>query len=403
MVRRLRHEAWFEPARVGGPRIATLAMALAIGLSLTLTACRRHSPQIMVQSSPVPRQVGRATSYADAITNVAPSVVSVYTRTELHGKSAAALAENPALRRLFADKGKPTTPGDAKEVDSLGSGVLVSQDGYILTDNHVVQGADSIIVATASGDQYKAQVVGTDPATDIAVLKIDAKNLPAAVLADSSQLRVGDIVLAIGNPFGVGQTVTSGIVSATERSNLGIAEYEDFIQTDAAINPGNSGGALVDAQGRVIGINTVILSSGGGFEGIGLAIPINLAREVMSQLITTGKVVRGYLGVSLHPLTAELGKMFEVSPNQGALVVDVQPESPASRAGLRAGDIIIELNGKPSGSSRRLRVLIAGTAPGTQARLKVRRLGGHDKTLTATVAESPPTTPKVQRRAEATP
>jgi Do/DeqQ family serine protease len=344
----------------------------------------------------MPPQITERTSYADAISNVAPCVVSIYTRTELRGKSPAALKENPTLRRLLAEKGQDGLSPDAQEVDSLGSGVVVSSNGYILTDNHVVQGADKITVATASGDEFSAAIVGTDPATDLAVLKIQAQNLSTAILADSSHVRVGDVVLAIGNPFGVGQTVTSGIISATQRSNLGITEYEDFIQTDAAINPGNSGGALVDAHGRLIGINTVILSSGGGFEGIGLAIPVNLAREVMRQLITQGKVVRGYLGVSLHPLTTDLAKAFNVSRDKGALVITVQPQSPAARAGLRPGDIILELNGKASGSSRELRLQIAQTPPHSQAKLKVRRIGGEEKTLVATLEESPQHNPNLK-------
>ena len=369
----------------GGP--ATIALVLALGLSLTLSACRRQAAQIVVQTSPLPRQNGAVTSYADSVGRIAPSVVSIYTHTDLRGKAPSALAQNPALRHLLKDK----HPGASKpkELDSLGSGVLVSRDGYILTDNHVIQGADSVVVATTTGERYQARVVGNDPATDIAVLKIPVKNLPTAILGDSSQVRVGDVVLAVGNPFGVGQTVTSGIVSATDRADLGIADYEDFIQTDAAINPGNSGGALVDAQGRVVGINTVILSSGGGFEGIGLAIPINLAREVMRQLIATGRVARGYLGVSLEPVTPDLAKLLGVSPNQGALVIGVQPKSPAAQAGFRPGDIITEINGQQAGSSRRLRVLLAENTPGTQARLKVRRLGGQDKTLTATLGERP--------------
>ncbi len=364
-------------------------LVLAMAVSLCLTGCPRKAPQVVVQISALPRRTTERTTYADALSNITASVVSVYSRIDLRGKSPAALSENPALRRLLADKSKEAAPGNPQELDSLGSGVVISPDGYILTDNHVVQGADRIVVATASGDEFKAKVVGTDPATDLAVLKIEAKNLTTAVLADSTQIRVGDVVLAIGNPFGVGQTVTSGIISAIARSNLGIAEYEDFIQTDAAINPGNSGGALVDAQGRLIGINTVILSRGGGFEGIGLAIPINLAREVMRQLISNGKVVRGYLGVSLHPLTAELAKIFNVSRDKGALVVGVEPQSPAARAGLREGDLILELNGKMTGSSRELRLLIAQTPPRSQAKLKVRRLGGEEKILTTTLSETP--------------
>lgn len=373
-----------------GHSLPTLALLTVILLGISLTACRRQTTRITVQTAPMPPQITERTSYADAITNVTPCVVSIYTRTELRGKSPAALKQNPHVRRLLGEKGAETLSVEAQELDSLGSGVVVSPDGYILTDNHVVAGADKITVSTSAGDEYKATVVGSDPGTDLAVLKIDARHLCPAILADSNKARVGDVVLAIGNPFGVGQTVTSGIISATQRANLGIADYEDFIQTDAAINPGNSGGALVDARGRLIGINTVILSSGGGFEGIGLAIPINLAQDVMRQLITQGRVVRGYLGVSLHPLTTELAKAFNVSREKGALVVTVQPRSPAERAGLRPGDIITELNGQFNGSSRELRLRIAQTPPHTRARVKVRRIGGEERTLMATLEEVPP-------------
>jgi serine protease Do len=253
--------------------------------------------------------------------------------------------------------------------------VVISHTGFILTSGHVVAGADKIIVTTSTGEEFKARVVGNDEPTDIAVLKVDATNLPSASLADSSHLRVGDIVLAIGNPFGVGETVTSGIVSGTDRDGFGISDFEDFIQTDASINPGNSGGALVDAQGHVVGISIAILSSGGGFEGIGLAVPINLARNVMSQLIARGRVVRGYLGATLHPVTPRMGQNSHVSLGKGALVTELAPDSPAAQAGMKAQDVIVEYNGRPVTNDHELRMRLAQATPGTRVHIRVRRQG----------------------------
>jgi serine protease Do len=271
----------------------------------------------------------------------------------------------------------------------LGSGVIVTKDGYLLTNNHVVENADEVKVALGDGREFTAKVVGKDPKSDIAVLKIDAKDLPAIDLADSDKLEVGDVVLAIGNPFGVGQTVTSGIISATGRGSLGL-DYEDMIQTDAAINPGNSGGALVDAEGRLIGINTAIISRSGGNQGIGFAVPVNLARSVMEGLVKDGRVVRGFLGVNIQDLTPALAEEFDVKESSGVLVAGVTPKSPAEKAGLRDGDIITEFNGKAVKDSRHLKLQVAQTAPGTSVPVKILR-DGKTKSLDVTVKELPGT------------
>ena len=359
--------------------LAVVLIALAMGLS----ACR----ETIVEYQALPGATGAKTGYADAISNIAPAVVCVHTRTELNSNSAAALTNDPALRQLLEQK-EGATRHLPRALVGLGSGVVISKDGYVLTSGHVIETADQIVVTTPEGDEFKARVVGIDPPTDIAVLKVQSADLPAARLADSSRVRVGDVVLAIGNPFGVGQTVTSGIVSGTERDGFGIADYEDFIQTDASINPGNSGGALVDAEGRVIGISIAIVSSGGGFEGIGLAVPINLARGVMEQLITDGKVTRGYLGASLHPLTPGMGKSVRMPFRKGAVVMDLAENSPAARAGIEEGDVIVEYNGKPVENNRELRLRIAQTAPGTKVNLKIQR-NNRLKVLRATLGEMP--------------
>jgi Do/DeqQ family serine protease len=251
----------------------------------------------------------------------------------------------------------------------------VDEKGYILTNNHVIKGADEIKVTLSDKREFKGKVIGTDQKTDLAVIKIDSDNLPVLRLGDSDNLKIGETVLAIGNPFGLTQTVTSGIVSATGRANVGIADYEDFIQTDAAINPGNSGGALVNIRGELIGINTAIFSTSGGYQGIGFAIPSNMAKVVMESLIKNGKVVRGWLGVSIQPLTSDLVKQFNLSDDNGVLVGDVVEDSPAEKAGIQRGDVIVEFNGVAVKDVRQLRNMVADSAPGKEIPVKLIREG----------------------------
>jgi len=266
-------------------------------------------------------------------------------------------------------------PRDQRE-DSLGSGVIISPEGYILTNNHVVEGATDVRVTLSDKRQLKAKVIGTDPKTDIAVLKVDGSGFPAITIGDSSKVQVGDYALAVGDPFGVGQTVTMGIISALNRGNLGIEDYEDFIQTDAPINPGNSGGALVNDRGELVGINTAILSHGsGGNEGIGFAIPINMARKVMSQILDHGKVNRAYLGIMVQDITPGISKAMNLKDMKGVLVGDVTPSGPASRSGVQRGDVILEVNGKPMEDSRELRNTISMMNPDSTVKLKLLRNG----------------------------
>ena len=277
---------------------------------------------------------------------------------------------SPFFRQFFGDEDR-----ESRE-EGLGSGVIVSPNGYILTNNHVVEGADELRVALADEREFKGKIIGTDPKTDVAVVKIDADNLPAITLADSDRIRVGDVVFAVGNPLDIGQTVTTGIVSAKgRRVHLldDINGYEDFIQTDAAINLGNSGGALVDAKGRLVGINSAMMSTTNGSMGIGFAVPINLASSVMQSLIATGTVARGYLGVGVDVLTPELAEAMNVDA-KGMIISTVTPDSPAARAGLKKEDVIVAINGKPVGSFDELRLIVAQNPPGTK--VKVRYLRG---------------------------
>jgi Do/DeqQ family serine protease len=272
----------------------------------------------------------------------------------------------------------------------LGSGVIVNSDGYVITNTHVVQGADEIQVLLAGGRELGAKIVGTDPKTDIAVIRVRESGLPSLRFGDSTNVEVGDLAFAFGNPFGIGQTMTMGIISATERGGLGIVEgYEDFIQTDAAINPGNSGGALTNSRGELIGINTAILSRTGGNVGIGFAVPSNLAQFVMEQLVERGKVVRGWLGVVAQPITAVLREALDIPENQqGALISGIAPNSPAVRAGLRDGDIIVEIEGKAITSARELSLEVARRGPGTRVRIDILR-NGRRQEVNATLAELP--------------
>lgn len=276
---------------------------------------------------------------------------------------------DPLFRRFFGDQ----LGGESRRSASLGSGVIVAAEGYILTNHHVIESADEIEVALADGRKASAHIVGTDPETDLAVLKVGLTDLPAIAFGSPKQLGVGDIVLAIGNPFGVGQTVTMGIVSAKGRSHLGISTFENFIQTDAAINPGNSGGALVDANGDLVGINSAIYSRTGGSLGIGFAIPSDLARQVMEQIVQTGSVTRGWIGVEVQDISPELAESFNLPTTNGTLIAGVQPGGPAERAGIRRGDILMAVESRVVTDSTRMLNLIAALKPGEQATLKILR------------------------------
>jgi Do/DeqQ family serine protease len=310
-------------------------------------------------------------SYADIVEPVQRAVVSVYSKKTVRERVSA----NPLMRQFFGDV--PDQEREHKE-EGLGSGVIISPDGYILTNNHVVEGADELKVGLTDDREFIAKVIGTDPKTDVAVIKIEAENLPTITIADSDKLRVGDVVFAVGNPLGVGQTVTSGIVSAKGRNQLGLLDggYESFIQTDAAINMGNSGGALVDAKGRLVGINSAIISTSRGSIGLGFAIPINLASSVLQSLIATGTVTRGFLGVTAQAVPAEDTEALGLPKGtHGAMITDVTPDSPADKAGLKRGDVVLAFNGRTVASWEELRLIIAETMPGTKVKLSVSRNG----------------------------
>ncbi|HSH06566.1 MAG TPA: Do family serine endopeptidase [Burkholderiales bacterium] len=330
-------------------------------------------PQVAVVTQAAPSAAGtldeRGSLHA-AVERATPSVVNIFTSKEIRAPRNP-FFDDPLFRRFFGD------PGDAgtERANSLGSGVIVSPNGYLLTNNHVVAAADEIEVALPNGRKLLARVVGSDPDTDLAVLQVEANELPAITFGSSEALRVGDVVLAIGNPLGVGQTVTSGIVSALGRAGLGINTFENFIQTDAAINPGNSGGALVDAQGNLVGINTAILSQSGGSMGIGFAIPVSIARVVLEQIVKTGIVTRGWIGVEIREITPELVEAAGLGTAQGAFVHGVLRGGPADQAGVKPGDVLVAVEGKPITTPNELLNQIAALAPGTQARLTLRRKG----------------------------
>ncbi|MES2935315.1 MAG: Do family serine endopeptidase [Pseudomonadota bacterium] len=308
-------------------------------------------------------------SYREAAKRAMPSVVNIFTTKESK-QARNPLFDDPLFRKFFGDQ-----LGEEEKQASLGSGVVVSTEGFILTNNHVVEAADEIEVALADGRKAAAKVVGTDPETDLAVIKIDLKNLPAIILGHPDQAQVGDVVLAIGNPFGVGQTVTMGIVSALGRNHLGINTFENFIQTDAAINPGNSGGALIDTNGNLLGINSAIYSRSGGSLGIGFAIPVSTAKMVMDSIIGNGHVVRGWIGVEPQDITPELAESFGLSKKTGAIIAGVLKNGPADKAGIKPGDILIAIEGKPVSDTTEMLNLIAQLVPGNKAKMTVMRKG----------------------------
>ncbi len=326
---------------------------------------------------------------AEVISAVRPAVVNISSThtVKMQGVHQPFL-NDPMLRRFFGEEfGTPEHPKEFKQA-SLGSGVIVNENGYILTNYHVIKDADEIKIRLSDQREFKGKVIGSDPKTDLAVVRIEAHDLPVLKMGDSGSMKVGETVIAIGNPFGLNQTVTSGIVSAVGRANVGIADYEDFIQTDAAINPGNSGGALVNVRGELIGINTAIFSTSGGYQGIGFAIPSNMAKVVMEALIKNGKVIRGWLGVAIQAFTPELAKQFGLKEEMGVLVGDVTEGSPAEKAGIHRGDVITKYNGRNVKDPGELRNMVAGTPPQKEVSIELLR-EGKSKTVTVTIAEFP--------------
>jgi len=351
---------------------------------------------VVVQQAPIAETTGplpsavRAGSFHEAVQRAAPSVVNISTSKEIRSPRHP-LLNDPLFRRFFGSQ----LPDDAtaQRASNLGSGVVGNAGGYVLTNHHVVEGADEIEVALHDGKKLLARVVGSDPETDLAVLRVSADNLPAISFGSSDALRVGDVVLAIGNPFTLGHTVTGGIVSALGRSGLGMTTFENFIQTDAAINPGNSGGALIDAGGNLVGINTLIISQTGASGGIGFAIPVSTAKMVLEQIIRTGAVTRGWIGVELRDVTPLDAASLQLGAQRGALIAVVQRGGPADKAGVRPGDVAVEVQGKPVADATAVLNAIAALAPGEQAKMKLKRQG-QDVEATLNVGRRPRPQPR---------
>jgi len=353
--------------------------------------------EIHQAAAPVSRGSGSGpVSYAQAVNQAAPAVVRISTAKVVTVKPHP-FFDDPTFRQFFGGGDDLIRP--RKRVQTgLGSGVIVSDKGYLLTNHHVIKGADKIQVTLRDGRTAEAEIIGTDSDTDLAVLKIKLEQLPVITLTDSNALLVGDVTLAIGNPYGVGQTVTMGIISATGRTKLGINTFENFIQTDAAINPGNSGGALVDANGNLIGINTAIFSRSGGSQGIGFAIPSNLARGVLEEILEFGRPRRGWLGVEAHAVTPSIAKAIGMEKPAGVIIAGVMRDGPAHKAGVEPGDVVIAINGKEITDARDALTAISGHKPGSQLNLKVFRKG-KTESVNVTVIERPQRAPKLDNRA----
>ncbi|HEU0006056.1 MAG TPA: DegQ family serine endoprotease [Terriglobia bacterium] len=402
MTRQLiRGERW---EAIWAPLLA-LIMGGFIGSFLTFQIVRISSEGtvplfIASENNRMMNQVSFAGGFAPVVKSAVPAVVNISSsridRSPDRGSSSPFFSD-PFFRDFFGDQfGHFFDIPRERRAQSLGSGVIISPEGYVLTNDHVVNGATDIKIYLSDKREFKARIVGRDPKTDLAVLKLEQKNLPVLTFGDSSKVEVGDFALAIGNPFGIGQTVTMGIVGATGRGGFGIEDYEDFIQTDAAINPGNSGGALINVRGELIGINTAIITRSGGNQGIGFAVPINMARSVMEQILKKGKVIRGWLGITIQDVTPTLAKSFGLGEAKGALVGDVTPDGPAARSGLTTGDVILEVNGENVPDSRSLRLKIGQLVPGTKVQLKLWR-DGKEREVSVVLGEMPA---EEQRRPE---
>src|SRR3954451_8962384 len=371
------------------------AATVAVAVLFVLSTFRpewlpsRSSTATITQSvSPVFTGGPRSASYSDAVQRASASVVNISTSKEVRAPRHP-LLNDPVFRRFFGDQ----LPDEAQRASSLGSGVIVSTSGYVITNHHVVEAADEIEVALPDGKKLLAKVVGNDPETDLAVLRVNAESLPSITFGSSDALRVGDVVLAIGNPFGVGQTVTGGIVSALGRTGLGINTFENFIQTDAAINPGNSGGALVDVGGNLVGINTAIFTRTGGSMGIGFAIPVSTARMVLEQIVKNGSVTRGWIGVEVQEITPPIAESFRLQTSRGALIAGVLRGGPADKAGVKPGDVLVEVEGRPVADPTSMLNLVAALPPGNTARMKLKR-AGKDLDASVTVGRRPKPQPR---------
>jgi serine protease DegQ len=376
---------WLIFAQTATVCLAVLFVVSTLRPDLLTWSARSNVVTVKEKESQAEAPARVTTSFSDAARKAMPAVVNIFTSQEVK-RPRHPFMDDPVFRYFF---GEPPTAGPERRA-GLGSGVIASEQGYILTNNHVIESVDQIEVALADSRKVPAKVVGTDPETDLAVLKIDVKDLPAITFAKIDQVRVGDVVLAIGNPFGVGQTITLGIVSGLGRTHLGITTFENFIQTDAAINPGNSGGALVDAAGNLVGINTAIYSQSplGASIGIGYAIPASTARQVMEQIIQKGSVTRGWIGVGVQDVTKEIADSFKLPVPGGVLITQVERGGPADKAGVRLGDVLLRVNDRAVGDTTGMLNMIAALQPGQQVRLKLAR-NQSESELSVTIGRRP--------------
>lgn len=367
-----------------------IVLTLAVGMFVSGPPSVSYAAPAKISEQSVDLLTRTGQAMAEVTAAVKPAIVNIATtRTVKIAGGGDPFFDDPFFKRFFGDQfGRQRQHPKEHKSAGLGSGVIVSPDGYIITNSHVIKDADEIKVTLTDKKEYTGKVIGSDPKTEIAVVKIEATNLPTVSWGNSDALQVGEVVLAVGNPYGLSQTVTMGIVSALGRANVGIADYEDFIQTDAAINPGNSGGALVNVKGEIVGINTAIYTTSGGYQGIGFAIPSNMVKSIMDSLVKTGKVVRGWLGVTIQKVTPELAKQFDLKEDAGALVGDITENSPAEKAGLQRGDIILEYDGKKIAEPNILRNMVANNLPGEEHTAVVLR-DGKTRNVKITIGELP--------------